>query len=132
MLKVMLNVLRIVREEARKRKWLNAVKALITPVGLGQRRRLEMFGPEYLNILMQGVKIWNQWRDENPDIRPDFRGQYLSRLNIRLVNFSGTDLTNANLREAILMGADLTSAILTGANLTGMIFTGANLTGADL
>jgi hypothetical protein len=33
-----------------------------------------MANQEHVARLKQGVKVWNQWRDENPDIVPDLRG----------------------------------------------------------
>jgi uncharacterized protein YjbI with pentapeptide repeats len=76
-----------------------------------------MANQEQLEILKQGVGVWNRWRVENPDVEID-----LSEARLR-----GTYLRGANLIEAILMEADLTGADLSGADLTG-----ANLTGVDL
>ena len=33
-----------------------------------------MANEEHVKILEQGVEAWNSWRDENPDVLPDFRG----------------------------------------------------------
>jgi len=30
-----------------------------------------MVNPEHLAILKEGVAVWNLWRAENPDLRPD-------------------------------------------------------------
>ena len=30
-----------------------------------------MADPEHIRILEQGVGVWNRWRQENPDIRPN-------------------------------------------------------------
>jgi len=30
-----------------------------------------MANQEHLDILKQGLEVWNQWREENADIRPD-------------------------------------------------------------
>lgn len=30
-----------------------------------------MANQEHLDIVKQGVEVWNQWREENPDVRPD-------------------------------------------------------------
>ena len=30
-----------------------------------------MANQEHLNIFCQGVDIWNQWRVDNPNIKPD-------------------------------------------------------------
>ncbi len=103
-------------------------------------------------LLHHGVEAWNQWRTENPDIRPDLSGAdlsgaYLSRANLsgaHLVraaligtfliraNLNGADLLEANLRWADLSEADLGEANLWWANLSGADLSGANLSGADL
>ena len=33
-----------------------------------------MANPEHLQILEQGVKVWNAWREQNEDISLDLRG----------------------------------------------------------
>jgi hypothetical protein len=30
-----------------------------------------MANPEHLQILQQGVEAWDQWRDQNPSVKPD-------------------------------------------------------------
>jgi hypothetical protein len=90
-----------------------------------------MANPEHLEILKQGVKAWNEWRREHPDVKPDF-----SRADLINANLRGADLREADLREAILkftyLGfADLSFANLNGANLGGANLGGANLRGAD-
>src|SRR6516162_1530989 len=112
-----------------------------------------MANNEHVAILKQGVKAWNAWRRENPDIRPD-----LSNADLRGADLSGANLARANLREAFrvkanlgradpveanlrdhadLSGADLAranlrEAVLFKANLTGADLSGADLSGADL
>ena len=80
-----------------------------------------MANPEHLAILNQGVEVWNNWRNENLDVRPD----------LSAANLSGADLSDANLRRANLMMADLSEANLSRANLQANLI-GANLTRADL
>ena len=62
-----------------------------------------MANQEQLDILKQGVKLWNEWREENSDIEiellnADFNGAHLE----------GVDLSFAELSGAYLQGADLT------------------------
>ena len=33
-----------------------------------------MANPEHVEILKEGVEAWNQWRKDNPGVRPDLRG----------------------------------------------------------
>ena len=58
-----------------------------------------MANKEHLEILRQGVEVWNKWRKENRDVAPD----------LREANLSGADLRLAILREADLSGASVGS-----------------------
>ena len=29
---------------------------------------------EHVDLLKQGIEVWNQWREKHPGIRPDLRG----------------------------------------------------------
>lgn len=40
-----------------------------------------MANQEHLKILNRGVEYWNQWRKDNPDVRPDLRGANLTMEN---------------------------------------------------
>jgi uncharacterized protein YjbI with pentapeptide repeats len=96
-----------------------------------------MANPEHLKILEQGVEKWNQWRKENKRVEPDlFRaiflrkdmgGDFAGRRNLCEIDFSFS-----NLREADLENADLEGANLICSDLSKSILTGANLTGANL
>jgi hypothetical protein len=70
----------------------------------------------HLQILRQGVTVWNQWRKDNPYIMPDLRwatliGVNLSRYDLRGVSLTGANLRDANLRDADLIDADLWDCI---------------------
>jgi uncharacterized protein YjbI with pentapeptide repeats len=85
-----------------------------------------MANQEHLDILKQGVAMWNQWRKEHPDILPE-----LSNANLSNVDLSHADLSNAHLSEINFWGANLRGAKLTGASLFVTDFNGANLRNAD-
>ena len=57
---------------------------------------------EHLVKLTEGVNVWNEWRKNSPDIRPDLRGAKLKGVNLQ-----GAQLQEANLRWGQLQGADL-------------------------
>lgn len=63
-----------------------------------------MANPEHLIILRQGVKTWNQRREGNPEVIPDFEGANLSKADL-----SEADLSRTNLSGANLSGADFTA-----------------------
>ncbi len=102
---------------------------------------------EQLDILKQGVQVWNQWRAANPGVKINLSGADLYRADLSRANLSGArlervflekadlveaDLLGANLKRANLIDAHLFSANLTGANLSRANLFGANLMGANL
>ncbi|MBW2144226.1 MAG: pentapeptide repeat-containing protein [Deltaproteobacteria bacterium] len=112
---------------------------------------------KHIEILKQGVDVWNKWRKEHLSEKP-----YLTGVNLRGAKFSGgafsrshlmgaylgwadfskTDFNKAHLARANLKGAGLNEANFTEANLSranlkgaklkGASFTGANLQGAQV
>jgi uncharacterized protein YjbI with pentapeptide repeats len=91
-----------------------------------------MANDEHVALLKKGVEAWNEWRDKNPNIRPDLSGANLHRANLSGAHLHGAVLYEADLSEANLSGAFLHNANLTGANLTGADLSGATLSGAHL
>jgi hypothetical protein len=92
--------------------------------------------PEHLELLRQGVEVWNGWRAEKPSL-PDPHGANLGGADLRGAdlrdaNFSDADLGDANLSGADLSGADLTRAYLLGAHFIGAGLRRADLSGANL
>lgn len=92
---------------------------------------------DHVNVLMQGVKNWNRWRMENPDVRPDLRGIWITGADFSRVNFSHANLQNVNLYQghyvdADFSAADLTYAGLGDATLGNAKFIGTNLQNANL
>jgi hypothetical protein len=41
-----------------------------------------MANDKHVAILKKGVKAWNKWRDENPDIPPDLNGGSPGRTSV--------------------------------------------------
>jgi uncharacterized protein YjbI with pentapeptide repeats len=72
-----------------------------------------MANPEHLAILEQGVKVWNEWRREHPEILPD-----LSEANLHNANLQNADLYKANIYNADLSKANLVNASFHVANLS--------------
>ncbi len=96
-----------------------------------------MANQEHLKMPKRGVKAWNQWRKENPGVRPDLYSADLSEANLNGANLSwanlrGAKLSGANLSEAILDNAILSDANLIEANLRVANLSGANLRRANL
>jgi uncharacterized protein YjbI with pentapeptide repeats len=106
-----------------------------------------MANEEHLAILRRGVRVWNRWRVENHDIRPDLSnaqlsGADLSTAMLNYANLRGTNLGGANLSSTLLLatdlylvnlrGASLHNANLSHARLTDTSLINASLTGANL
>ncbi len=102
-----------------------------------------MANEQHLNILKEGVKAWNRWRNKNPDIAPNLSGVDFTKANLKGIDFSfgtnliGTNFTDATLtgtrfQQAVLGSAILSRANLTKANLANAYLCGANLTEANL
>jgi uncharacterized protein YjbI with pentapeptide repeats len=101
----------------------------------------------HLDILLQGVEAWNEWRQQNADARPDLSQAHFTEADLSQANLSQADLRGANLAEANLyqahfIEADLSwapggagaavPAVLFGAHLGEADLTRANLTEANL
>jgi uncharacterized protein YjbI with pentapeptide repeats len=101
-----------------------------------------MASQKHLDLLRQGTKVWNKWRERNPASLPDLSGAILVGadlvginlfgVNLVTADFSGANLSNANLIEAKLIGAYFVGANLSGALLSRANLETANLKGANL
>lgn len=107
-----------------------------------------MANPEHLSMASDSSQRWNDWRKQNPTIRPDLSGADLSMATARIgaVNralllrglgggirdFGGFDLHDADLREANLSGQNFTGATLDGADLRGADLTHAHFVNVSL
>ena len=92
-----------------------------------------MANPNHVARLLKGVEKWNQWRQENWNIKPDLTGLDLKRehgfrrsslwdgrkrrINLAGVNFGGVDLAQCDLRGADMTRASIVDATLVGADL---------------
>ncbi len=78
-----------------------------------------MANQEQLDILKQGVDVWNKWRKDNPEVEIELREANLSGVVFNLADLHGADLWGAILSEAKLIGADLSGESLLGQSLKG-------------
>ncbi len=96
-----------------------------------------MANPEHLEILKQGVEVWNKWRDENPEIFPDLsmldlRNMDISFANLRHADLTHADLEHANLRHADLSHSEISYAYLINADLNNATLSYVSFISADL
>lgn len=91
-----------------------------------------MANQEQLEILKQGVEVWNQWREEHPDEKIELRGVDLTGALLQGADLHEANLSRTNLIGARLFGANLRNANLLGANLVQAELNNADITGAYL
>ena len=97
-----------------------------------------MANPEHLRRLAQRGPAWNQWRQQDRDIKPEVSGADLShadlvqanlvRVDLAQANLCGADLTNADLFRANLARTDLAKSYRSKARLLKTVFSDTNLT----
>lgn len=103
------------------------------------------WNPDHLEILKQGVRVWNQWRKENPKIRPNLQGvdftdesfretplwdERYKFIHLYEINFSGADCRAADFSGAFCGAADFSGAYCGDANFSGANCRSANFSGA--
>jgi uncharacterized protein YjbI with pentapeptide repeats len=81
-----------------------------------------MANAEQLDILNKGIEVWNQWRDENPDVEINLSVAIFSTTFLPGVNFSKANLSGTN-----FFGVNLSEANLTDIKLEGTLFFNVNL-----
>lgn len=91
-----------------------------------------MANNKHVEILLQGVKVWNSWRRKYPKIKPDLSTFSLRGADLSFVDFSKTYLENSDLRDAKFTGANFQNAHLYNTDGRNAIFDKANLTNAVL
>jgi hypothetical protein len=87
---------------------------------------------EQLEILKQGVEVWNSWRKENPEVKINLKDAKLSGYNLDGANLVEADLVTANLGGASLQSASLLGAHLRRAFLDEVDLSNTELSAADL
>jgi uncharacterized protein YjbI with pentapeptide repeats len=90
-----------------------------------------MANQEHLDILKQGVEVWNGWREQHPDIEPDFTGAHLGGFDFSGF-ISGAMLSKSNFKDATLGHADFSYATLVKANFRWAHLDHANFDEANL
>lgn len=97
---------------------------------------IEFDSANHEEILRQGSAIWNQWRDDNPDIRPelehvDLREKVLRGFNFTRCNFKFAKFSNATLVEVQFDDSNLSLSNFRNAEILETNFISANLRDAE-
>jgi uncharacterized protein YjbI with pentapeptide repeats len=92
---------------------------------------------KYIDIHLNGIETWNEWREKHPSEEADFTEADLSGVRLTgaylwKANFTGAHLENANFFQADLSDANLSGAFLSKSYLSGAEFRNTNLSEADL
>lgn len=96
-----------------------------------------MINQECLDILKQGVGVWNEWTEEHDIFELDLSRANLSGTDLKGANLSGVslnsaDLSGSDLSGAVLVHTDLSEAKIGAARLRGTNFSEAFLNKTDL
>ncbi len=91
-----------------------------------------MANQDHLDILKQGMEVWNGWRKQSPDIEPDLSDSFFENAKLVEFNFSNTNFYGSHLFSPNFYGADLKKADLSYASLENAHFATANLSEAKL
>jgi uncharacterized protein YjbI with pentapeptide repeats len=96
-----------------------------------------MANQEQLNILRQGVEVWNKWRRDNQYVKVDLSGvdlenAHLNGVDLREADLSRSNLTFIQLAEANLYNADLQMADLNRSHLNGAYLGRSILRGSEI
>ena len=91
-----------------------------------------MANPEHVKILKQGVEVWNRWREENPDLKPNLLEADLSSMKLKHINLSNSNCLKSNFHRASLIEGNLQGANLGNASMVEVSLVRANLQSANL
>src|ERR1044071_4192828 len=91
-----------------------------------------MADPEHVEILKQGVEVWNKWRNEHRIRTPELNHVDLNRSQLSGADLSSADLGGSNLCGADLSRADLSNSYIYFANLSDVNLFDAQFSGAQL
>lgn len=84
-----------------------------------------MANPEHVEILKQGVDVWNRWRKKDSKTKPNLNQDKLNKLELKGYNF-----LEAEMNKAQIIGCDFESCDFYGASLIGSTIKSSNFKGA--
>ena len=91
-----------------------------------------MANPEHLRILKKGVEVWNRWREENPEVRPDLTDTSLEGAELQSLNLIDADLRDCRLDKSNLERAKMLRARLERTRLSDASLYRADMRGGYL
>lgn len=91
-----------------------------------------MADPDHLQILKQGVGVWNSWKNRFGKLRPHYTGTIHLTADLSEANLSNLDLSDVDFNRMNLCGVNFSGAKLCGASFTESYVQGVNFQDADL
>ena len=91
-----------------------------------------MANQEQVDVLRQGVEVWNEWRERNPRASIDLKGQNLRGLDLSGINLVNSNLNETDLSESRLEGAKLRNAELVKCQMQNAYLGFVDFSEADL
>lgn len=82
--------------------------------------------------ILEGVSVWNTWRDNNPTIFPDLYHARITRGKLNSINLSGADLRKSYMDQTDLCESDLRASNLSQSRYESCVFDRAKLNEANL
>jgi hypothetical protein len=87
-----------------------------------------MTNSTHVEILRQGLDIWNLWRKEHPEIKPQLNGVRLRSAMLRNYDLSNANLIGADLRDSNFRHTDLSGADLNAVKAHRCFFSNSRFT----
>lgn len=91
-----------------------------------------MANDDHLAILDQGVSVWNNWRLESSEERPNLSLAILSKREFDGFNFDGTNFSGATLTASKFKDIRIRNGILEAADLSNAEFVNSKLQACNL
>ncbi|WP_052055921.1 pentapeptide repeat-containing protein [Myxosarcina sp. GI1] len=92
---------------------------------------------QHYRLLKRGAKVWNKWREKNPDIIPQLAGAKLETLaldgmNLDKADLRGVELRNLSCRNSFYRSANLQGAFISEVDFSNSQFRGANFSHGEI
>jgi hypothetical protein len=77
-----------------------------------------MANSKHIEILKQGTEVWNRWRKEHPEVRPDLSNAHITVITHTSIYFDNGVMSGQSIIEPKLGGIDFRGADLNEADFS--------------